>query len=219
MARALVVTIALAVTLAGGRVSAQDNVSRGAESSQPPPRGVAVVDLGRVFAHHPGAKEFTAALRKKANLLDRQMARWQKEVVEYREYLERHDPRGRNSEEDLEKAIIDRQRALEDGKCAVDRLLDKASAPRFAELCDEITAAAKAYAESEGFATLFGYGAPSDVRGLLAIASTDQNTKRIDRSGIVLLYAHPSCDITDGLIARLNHIEKKELPKKTNSAK
>lgn len=102
---------------------------------------------------------------------------------------------------------------------AVDRLLDKASAPRFAELCDEITAAAKAYAESEGFATLFGYGTPSDVRGLLAIASTDQNTKRIDRSGIVLLYAHPSCDITDGLIARLNHIEKKELPKKTNSAK
>jgi Skp family chaperone for outer membrane proteins len=170
-----------------------------------------------VFAQYHRAREFTAALREKVNLRDQNVARWQKERAEFRELLERHDPRYK--EEDLEKAIIDRQRALEDGKRAVDRLLDKESAPRFTELCDEITAAAKAYAESEGFATLFAYCGPSDARALLATASADRKTKQTDRSGIVLLYAHPSCEITDRLIARLNRVEKQELPKKTKRAK
>jgi Skp family chaperone for outer membrane proteins len=240
MARMLVIALILTASVAADRAGAQDkgqppanrilnigihfgfgpgilvNASARQEQASPVSK-IAVVNVGKVFIEYEKAKHFKQVLQDQVKPYKDKMDSWHKEMTEYQDLLQKHDPRF--SEEELQKRIADRKHALEDANLAVRKLIGKDSEEQLVALWKEIIATVKKHAESQGYVMVLGYGDPTDAKELHAFANINRKMHGMDSGGVTPLYAHPSCDITDGLIARLNHAYREQVRKTADRRK
>lgn len=225
MARMLIIALIVTASVAADRAGAQDkaqppanrvlnigvhfgfgpgilvNVTARQEQRSPASR-IAVVNVGKVFIEYEKAKYIKRALQDQVKPYKDKMDKWHREMTEYQNLLQKHDPRF--SEEELQKKIADHKHSLEDANQAVRKLVGKDSEEQLVALWKEIIATAKKHAESQGYLMVLGYGDPVDAKELHGFANINRKMQGMDAGGVTPLYAHPSCDITDGLIARLN---------------
>lgn len=240
MTRILLATMIIAATIGADRAAAQKQEPRRdsralhvylhfgigpgvvlgltmGEAEPPPASKIAIVNVGTVFVNYEKAKEFKVRLQEQVDPYKAKMDKWQKEMTEYQNLLQKHDPR--YNEDALKKKITERKRALEDANAEVRKLVGKQSEQQLVQLWNEINDAAKKHAVAHGFAMVLGYGDPHDAKELFTFANINRKMQGMDQGGVTPLYAHPNCDITDALVLRLNHAYREQLRKMADGRK
>lgn len=173
-------------------------------SSGAPAGGVriGVVNVGTIFVKYEKAKEFKLELQQKVEPFKKNMDKWHKEMVEYQELLQKNDPRYKA--EDLQKAITDRKRALEDANLAVRKLIGKQSEEQLVQLWREIVDRVEKYGQQVGFHIILGYGDPQDAKELHTFANINRKMQGMDTGGLTPLYVTPGLDLSEQIVQSLN---------------
>lgn len=163
---------------------------------------VGVVNVGTIFMKYKKAEIFKLDLQKKVEPYKNQMDKWHKELVEYQELLQKNDPRYKV--EDLQKAITDRKRALEDANIAVRKLVGKQSEEQLVQLWREIVDRIEIYGKQNGFHIILGYGDPQDAKDLHTWQNINRKMEGMDRGSVTPLYVGAGLDISDQVVQSLN---------------
>jgi Skp family chaperone for outer membrane proteins len=163
---------------------------------------VAVVNVGTIFMKYRKAIDFKTDLQKKVEPFKSNMDKWHKEMVDYQELLQKNDPRYKP--EDLQKAITDRKRALEDANLAVRKLIGKQSEEQLVQLWREINERVRIYGQQNGFHIVLGYGDPQDEKELHTFANINRKMQGMDTGGVTPLYVAAGLDISEQVVQSLN---------------
>jgi Skp family chaperone for outer membrane proteins len=163
---------------------------------------VAIVNVGVVFTKYDKAKAFKAELTKKVEPYKLKMDDWRKQMIQYQELLQKGD--GKYKKEDLEKAILERKRALEDTDREVRNLVGKQSEDQLVHLWKEINSHIKAIGATNGFHLVFGYGDPQDSKDLDTFANINRKMQGMDLGGVTPLYIAQGLDISEHVVQSLN---------------
>ncbi len=176
----------------------------GAQTGGLPPAGVRVglVNVGTVFNKYDKAKAFKEEIRKKAEPYKTQMEKWHKELVQYQDWLQKNDPRYKP--EDLQKAITDRKRALEDANMAVRKLIGKQSEEQLVQLWREVVDRVELYGKQNGFHIVLGYGDPPDSKELYTAPNIGRKLQGMDAGSVTPLYVAAGLDISEQVVQSLN---------------
>ncbi len=163
---------------------------------------VGLVNVGTVFMKYNKAIAFKDDLRKKVEPFKANMDKWHKEMVEYQDLLQKNDPRYKA--EDLQKAITDRKRALEDANLAVRKLIGKQSEEQLVQLWREVVERVEIYGKQNGFHIVLGYGDPQDAKDLHTFANINRKMQGMDAGGLTPLYVATGLDISEQVVQSLN---------------
>jgi Skp family chaperone for outer membrane proteins len=163
---------------------------------------VGLVNVGTIFTKYQKAIQFKDDLRKKVEPYKTQMDTWHKELVNYQDLLQKQDPRYKP--EDLQKAITDRKRALEDANMAVRKLIGKQSEEQLIQLWREIVDRVEIYGKQNGFHIVLGYGDPQDAKDLHTFGNINRKMQGMDQGAVVTLYVAAGLDISEQVVQSLN---------------
>jgi Skp family chaperone for outer membrane proteins len=182
----------------GTRLGAQ-----GGGSAAPVATRVGVVNVGIVFTKYEKAKVFKDELQKKVMPFKDKMDKWRKETIEYQDMIQKGDF-SKYKKEDLEKAVVDRKRALEDTDREVRNLVGKQSEEQLVYLWREIAERVSLYGRQNGFHVVLGYGDPMDAKDLNTFANINRKMQGMDFGGVTPLYIADGLDISEGVVQSLN---------------
>ena len=163
---------------------------------------VGVVNVGTVFSKYRKAQVFKEELQKKVMPFKEKMDGWRKDMIQYQEMLQKGD--SKYKKEDLEKAIVDRKRALEDTDKEVRNLIGKQSEEQLVHLWREIVERIQAYGAANGFHMVLGYGDPPDAKELNTFPNINRKMQGMDMGSITPLYIAGGLDISEQVIQSLN---------------
>jgi Skp family chaperone for outer membrane proteins len=163
---------------------------------------VAVVNVGTVFQKYVKAEAFKKELQTKIEPFKVKMDNWRKEMIQYQDLIQKGD--NKYKKEDLEKAILDRKRALEDTDREVRNLIGKQSEEQLVQLWKEINNHIKAFGATNGFHMVLGYGDPADAKDLDTFANINRKMQGMDLGGVSPLYIANGLDISEHVVQSLN---------------
>jgi Skp family chaperone for outer membrane proteins len=164
---------------------------------------VGVVNVGIVFTKYVKAQTFKEELHKKVLPFKDKMDKWRKEVIEYQDMITKGDF-AKYKKEDLEKAIVDRKRALEDTDREVRNVVGNQSQEQLVQLWKEINDCIHRYGQSNGFHVVFGYGDPMDPKELQTFANINRKMQGMDMGSVTPLYIAQGLDISEQIAQSLN---------------
>jgi Skp family chaperone for outer membrane proteins len=163
---------------------------------------VGLVNVGTIFLKYEKAKDFKEQLMKKVSPFKENMEKWRKEMIEYQDLLQKGDTK--YNRQDLEKAITDRKRALEDADKAVRNLVGKQSEDQLVQLWREIIDRVEIYGKQNGFHVVLGYGDPPDPKDLHTFANINRKMQGMDIGAITPLFVAPGLEISEQVVQSLN---------------
>jgi Skp family chaperone for outer membrane proteins len=164
---------------------------------------VGVVNVGTVFTKYAKAQQFKDELQKKVMPFKDKMDKWRKEMIEYQDLIQKGDFQ-KYKKEDLEKAVLERKRALEDTDREVRNLVGKQSEEQLVHLWREINDGVRTVASANGFQVVFGYGDPMDLKDLHTFANINRKMQGMDMGAAVPLFVAPGMDISEQVVQSLN---------------
>jgi Skp family chaperone for outer membrane proteins len=164
---------------------------------------IGVVNVGTVFTKFKKATMFKEELQKKVLPFKDKMDKWRKEMIEYQDLIQKGDF-SKYKKEDLEKAVVERKRALEDTDREVRNLVGKQSEEQLVHLWREINDGVQKVAATNGFAVVFGYGDPMDPKELHTFANINRKMQGMDMGGITPLFVAGGLDISEQVVQTLN---------------
>ncbi len=164
---------------------------------------VGLVNVGTVFAKYAKAQAFKEELQKTIRPYKDKADKWQKETIQYQEMIRKADFT-QYKKEDLEKAILDRKRAMEDMDREVRNLIGKQQEEQLVQLWKEVTTHIRAYGASRGFHIVLGYGDPPDAKELDTFPNINRKMQGMDLGGLCALHIAPGLDISDEVVQSLN---------------
>jgi Skp family chaperone for outer membrane proteins len=164
---------------------------------------VGVVNVGVVFTKYKKAQIFKEDLQKKVMPFKDKMDKWRKEMIEYQDTIQKADF-SKYKKEDLEKAVVDRKRALEDTDREVRNLVGKQSEEQLVHLWREINEKIGAFAMANGFHVVFGYGDPMDPKEQLTFANINRKMQGMDVGGVTPLYVAQGLEVSEQVVQALN---------------
>jgi Skp family chaperone for outer membrane proteins len=176
---------------------------------------VAVVNVGTVFAKYEKAQEFKIQLQKLVEPYKTKAEGWRKEMIQYDEAIKRGDNKvdGKAyAKEALEKAILERKRALEDMDREVRNLIGTKQEQQLVQLWKEINEGIRTYGQQRGFHMVFGYGDPIEAKDLETFANINRKMQGMDLGAVCPLYVANGLDISDEVVASLNARHKQSNP-------
>jgi len=183
----------------GTRLWAQQTPAAGASVGT----RVAVVNVGTVFSKYAKANVFKEELQKTIKPFKDKADGWRKQVIEYNDMLQKQDF-SKYKKEDLEKAVLERKRAMEDMDREVRNLIGKQQEDQLVQLWKEISTHIRAYGASKGFHVVLGYGDPMDQKELDTFANINRKMQGMDMGGLCPLYVAQGLDISEEVVQSLN---------------
>jgi Skp family chaperone for outer membrane proteins len=164
---------------------------------------IAVVNVGTVFTKYAKAVTFKTELQQIIKPYKDKADGWRKEMISYQEMIQKSDF-GKYKKEDLEKAILDRKRALEDMDRDVRNLVGKKQEDQLVQLWKEVNNGIKLYAKTRGFQIVFGYGDPIDEKEWDTFPNINRKMQGMDLGGVCPLYIADGLDISADVVTSLN---------------
>jgi Skp family chaperone for outer membrane proteins len=192
---------ALAAVASFGAAWAQSG--GGVAPAAPPATKVGVVNVGTVFSKYQKALAYKEELQKTIAPFKLKAEGWRKEMIQYKEFLDKKDF-SKYTKEGLEKGIIDRQRALEDMDKEVRKLIGAQQEEQLVQLWKEVTSHIRAYGASRGFHILLGYGDPLEAKDLETFPNINRKMQGMDLGGVCPLYIAAGLDISEDVVLSLN---------------
>jgi Skp family chaperone for outer membrane proteins len=205
-----------AVAYSATRLTAQV----GGTAAAPQVTKVGVINVGTVFSKYSRALVLKEELQKAFKPFKDKAEQWTKEIILYKDAIDRKDFKveGKQySKESLEKAILDRQRALQDLDRDAKAQLGKQQEEQLVHLWKDVNAHIKAYGASKGFHIVMGYGDPTDPKEQDTFANINRHMQGMDVGGLCPIYVAPGLDITDEVVQSLNAAYAANSPTKTSS--
>jgi Skp family chaperone for outer membrane proteins len=164
---------------------------------------VGVVNVGTVFTKYAKAVAFKEELQKTIKPYKDKADVWRKQMIEYQDLLQKQDF-AKYKKEDLEKAVKDRKRAMEDMDMEVRNLIGKQQEEQLVQLWKEVTTHIRAYGASKGFHVVMGYGDPMDAKELDTFPNINRKMQGMDLGGLCPLYVAQGLDISEEVVQSLN---------------
>jgi Skp family chaperone for outer membrane proteins len=183
------------LALGAGACSAQDDKA--------PPTKLAIVNVGAVFSKYEKAIALKETLQEAFAPYKQKADKWTLEITQFKAQIDKGGLTQERKDE-LEKLVLDRQRSLQDLDREAKSVLGKEQEAQLAALWKDVIEATEKYAAAKGFGMVLGYGDPTDPKDLTTFANINRKMQGMDAGGLTPLYAHPSLDITSGLVAALN---------------
>jgi Skp family chaperone for outer membrane proteins len=199
-----IAALATAASFGAGTCWAQQGVAPAATK-------VGVVNVGTVFSKYEKALAYKEELQKTIAPFKAKAEVWRKEMIQYKELLDKKDFK-QFTKEGLEKGIIDRQRALEDMDKEVRKLIGAQQEDHLVQLWKEVTGHIRAYGASRGFHVLLGYGDPLDAKDLETFPNINRKMQGMDLGGVCPLYIAPGLDISEDIVLSLNTAYRQSRP-------
>jgi Skp family chaperone for outer membrane proteins len=200
----LVIGFAAALALA---YSATRLTAQGGGAVAPQVTKVGVINVGTVFSKYNRAVALKTELEKAFAPYKVKAEQWSKEIIQYKDAINKGDYKvgaQTYSKESLDKAILERQRALQDLDRDAKTNLGKQQEEQLVHLWKDVTAHIRAYGASKGFHIVMGYGDPSKAEELDTFANINRKMQGMDVGGVVPIYVAPGLDITDEVVLSLN---------------
>ena len=196
-----------AVAYCGAGLWAQPALGGGA----PPATRIGVVNVGTVFTKYDKAVAFKEELQKTIKPYKDKADGWRKETIAYSEMIQKQDF-SKYKKEDLEKAILDRKRALEDMDREVRNLIGKQQEDQLVQLWKEVSGHIKAYGKSRGFQVVLGFGDPADLKEMDTFPNINRKMQGMDLGGLCPLYIADGLDVSEDVILSLNAAYRQNRP-------
>jgi Skp family chaperone for outer membrane proteins len=164
---------------------------------------VAVVNVGTVFSKYAKAQVFKDELQKTIKPYKDKADSWRKEMIQYQDMIQKGEFT-KYKKEDLEKAILERKRAMEDMDRDVRNLIGKQQEEQLVQLWKEVTGHIKAFGANNGFHLVLGYGDPMDAKELDTFANINRKMQGMDLGGVCPLHIAQGMDISEQVVQSLN---------------
>jgi Skp family chaperone for outer membrane proteins len=164
---------------------------------------IAVVNVGTVFSKYRKAITFKDELQQVIKPYKDKADGWRKEMISYQQMIQAKDFQ-KYKKEDLEKAILDRKRALEDMDRDVRNLVGKKQEDQLVQLWKEVNGGIKLYAKTRGFQVVFGYGDPMDEKEWDTFPNINRKMQGMDLGGLCPLYIADGLDVSMDVVTSLN---------------
>jgi Skp family chaperone for outer membrane proteins len=164
---------------------------------------IAVVNVGTVFTKYEKAKAFKEELQTIIKPYKDKADGWRKEMISYQEMIQKSQF-DKYKKEDLEKAILDRKRALEDMDRDVRNLVGKKQEDQLVQLWKEVNHGIQLYAKTRGFQIVLGYGDPMDPKEWDTFPNINRKMQGMDLGGVCPLYIADGIDISMDVVTSLN---------------
>jgi Skp family chaperone for outer membrane proteins len=172
---------------------------------------VGVVNVGTVFAKYEKANIFKDELQRTIKPFKDKADKWRKEMIEYQDLIQKGDFKT-YKKEDLEKAVLDRKRAMEDMDREVRNLIGKQQEEQLVQLWKEVTAHIRGYGASKGFHMVLGYGDPLKAEELDTFPNINRKMQGMDLGGVCPLFVGPGLDISEDVVLSLNSAYRQNRP-------
>ncbi len=164
---------------------------------------VAVVNIGKVFQQYSKAQTFKKEMEETLKPYKDAAKAIQAHVVKLTE--EGKAEKDQQRREAYDKAITENRRKLEDMDRDVRKLVGKKQEEQLQVLWRDVNNIVKAYSNTNGIQIVMGYGDPTEAMEIEGIPNIGRKMNALDMGSTVCLYSAPGTDISDGVIATLNH--------------
>jgi len=169
----------------------------------PPATKIGVVNVGTVFTKYKKAAIFKDDLQRTIKPFKDKADGWRAEMIKYQDLITKQDFK-QFKKEDLEKAILDRKRALEDMDREVRNLIGGQQEQQLVQLWKEVTTHIKLYGKTRGFQVVLGFGDPMETKDLDTFANINRKMQGMDLGGLCPLYIADGLDVSEDVVASLN---------------
>ena len=181
----------------GTRVTAQPAAATG-------PTRVAVVNIGMVFSKYEKAKNFKNELEGAIKPFKDQAEKHRKDILAFDEAIKTGKYAQGYKKEDYDRGILDRKRKLEDLDREVRALVGKKQEDQLVQLWREVNEKIQAYALSNGFHVVMGYGDPMTAEELASFPNINRKMQGMDVGAAVPLFVAPGLDVSNDVVRALN---------------
>ena len=164
---------------------------------------VAVVNIGKVFQQYTKAQTFKKEMEETLKPYKDAAKAIQAHIVKLTEDGKAEKEQQRR--EAYDKAITENRRKLEDMDRDVRKLVGKKQEEQLQVLWRDVNNIVKGYANSQGIQVVMGYGDPTEALELEGIPNIGRKMNALDMGASVCLFAAQGTDISDGVVATLNH--------------
>ena len=206
MKKTILVVVGCAALAALGYTATQ-LTAQGGGAAAPQVTKVGVINVGAVFSKYKRALDLKDELSGAFKPFKEKADQWSKEIISYKEAIANGTNKVGNqvyTKESLEKAILDRQRALQDLDRDAKKALGNRQEEQLVHLWKDVTQHIRAYGASKGFHIVMGYGDPIDPKDKDSFSNINRYMQGMDVGGVVPLYVASGLDITDEVIVSLN---------------
>jgi Skp family chaperone for outer membrane proteins len=169
----------------------------------PPATKLGVVNVGTVFTKYEKAKLFKDQLQTTIKPFKDKADAWRGEMIKYQDLITKQDFK-QYKKEDLDKAILDRKRALEDMDREVRNLIGKQQEDQLVQLWKEVTTHIKLYGKTRGFQVVLGFGDPMEAKEMDTFANINRKMQGMDLGAACPLYVADGLDVSEDLVVSLN---------------
>jgi Skp family chaperone for outer membrane proteins len=177
----------------------------------PPATKIGVVNVGTVFTKYEKAAAFKDQLQTTIKPFKDKADVWRAEMIKYQDFIQKQDFK-QYKKEDLEKAILDRKRALEDMDREVRNLIGKQQEDQLVQLWKEVTAHIKLYGKTRGFQVVLGFGDPMKAEEMDTFANINRKMQGMDLGAACPLYVADGLDVSEDVVTSLNAAYRQNRP-------
>jgi Skp family chaperone for outer membrane proteins len=187
----------------GNQLRAQQGPAAGAAPTASGGTRIAIVNIGTVFAKYEKAKAIKDEMQTTLKPYKDKADKWRAEMIQYQEFITKKQF-DKYKEEDLQKAILERKRAMEDLDRELRPVIGKKQEEQLVQLWKEVNQHITRYGSSQGFHIVMGYGDPVDPKELDTFPNINRKMQGMDLGGVCPLYVANGLDITNDVVLSLN---------------